>query len=225
MSNPGIKLNPREQRELALSKIVLGFLAVVGLGVAVWFAWFSPLKHESKSIGSYAACIAAGNEVQQSYPSVCVTKEGKRFANPKEKVQLPSGDMPQKVQPVHLTISEWNLQLPLTDQTSDLVYAYVATDSGERVSFTFKRLQDINICKTDVGVSLTRTMVQNKTPYSLENPEPVAHVGDYYYYVAYGGSPCYDASNGEQMKVVKTINNGDLLAAVKQVLPKLEAAS
>jgi hypothetical protein len=228
MFDKAMHMNSKERRELAISEIILIILGVIGLAVVLWLAWFKPTV---RPVNSYESCIAAGNPIQDSYPSVCATKDGKRFVNPKEKVNSVPSDTtaPQATQQTpateqkYLTIAEWNVRVPLTTETADLKYTYSKNDDTERVTFTFARLEAIGICKDDVGVSMTRLTTENKPPFSIENPEPVAHVGDYFYYLAYGGSPCYDAGNADQMKVVNTINNGNLTGAVKQLLPKLQA--
>ncbi|HUS26437.1 MAG TPA: hypothetical protein VMY99_03755 [Nevskiaceae bacterium] len=71
----------RDKKELALSKIILLVLAAIGIGVVIWLAWIRPSR-ASSSINSYDACAKAGNEIQESYPPVCVTKDGRRFVQP-----------------------------------------------------------------------------------------------------------------------------------------------
>jgi hypothetical protein len=225
-----MKLNPKERKELAISEIGLLVLAVIGLGIVGWFAWERPSK-TPHDITTYAACVEAGNPVQESYPSVCVTEDGKRFVNPDDTVQTQpnsSSNSQQSTTPnkdQYLTITEWGVRVPLLAAYSDLKYTYTKDDLSERVSFTFKRLEDAGFCKADLGVTMTRNTIENKAPYSLDNPEPIAQVGGYYYYLAYGGSPCYDPDNQDQMKLVNQINGGKLIDAVKQTLAKLQAAS
>jgi hypothetical protein len=77
-------MNETEKKELALSKIVLIVLAVGGLAAVVWFAWILPAQ-QAKNIDSFGECVSAGNPVQDSYPEVCTTAEGKRFTNPDQK--------------------------------------------------------------------------------------------------------------------------------------------
>lgn len=43
-------------------------------------------------MSSYRDCVQAGNPVQMSYPSVCITSDGQRFVNPDE--QAPTGPVP-----------------------------------------------------------------------------------------------------------------------------------
>jgi hypothetical protein len=224
------KLNRRERKELALSKIFLLILAVIGLLVVIWLAWIRPANHK-KAVDSYDQCVAAGNPVETSYPSVCVTPDGRHFTGPlQSQQQKPASPAPQATtQPPaatqqYLTITEWGVRLPLPANLNDMQYNYTKNSTYEGASFTFKRLVDIGICKTDVGVSMTRSTEKNQPPYDISNPQPVAQTGGYYYYLAYAGSPCYDSTNADQMKVVNTINNGNLIGAVKDLAPKLEAA-
>lgn len=79
-------MNAKEKKELALAKLILIVLAIVGLAVVVWVAWLKP-SHEDSTINSYKSCAEAGNPILDSYPSVCITKDGKRFVNPAEKLK------------------------------------------------------------------------------------------------------------------------------------------
>jgi flagellar basal body-associated protein FliL len=82
------EMNEKEKKELALTEIILIILAIIGLAAMVWFAWIKP-SNETAGISSYEACAEAGNPIQDSYPSVCVTSDGKRFVNPDEKISNP----------------------------------------------------------------------------------------------------------------------------------------
>ena len=132
-----LNMNSKDRRKLAISEIILICVGVLGLAVLLWIAWFRPL-HRNSAVNSYATCIAAGNPVQESYPSVCVTKQGKRFDNPNERLQNGGGEsLPQPVQS-YLTIKEWKVRLPLT---SDLKDAYYTLDTTGAVYLTTKELQ------------------------------------------------------------------------------------
>ncbi|HSW66387.1 MAG TPA: hypothetical protein VLI54_04600 [Bacillota bacterium] len=207
-------MNSKEKRELAVSEIALVVLAVIGLAVVAWLAWFRP-AHKAP-ISSYADCVSGGNPVQQTYPEICVSGS-KRFVNPEQKNATPP---PKKQQ--YLAISQWGVSVPLTDQTADLTYTYDKNDTYEGVFFGFKRLQDANICKSGVGVALTRTATENQPPYTVDNPSVFKKIGSYYYYRSYGGSDCFDASSAAQMQVVQQINDGNLRDAVSGVLQNLQ---
>lgn len=218
-------MNRREKQELALSKIIVIAAAFVGLVLVVWLAWVRPAQ--KANVNSFTECKAAGNPVQESYPEVCVTKEGKRFTNPEQR-PLPSPAAPKEEsasppEMSYLTISEWGVRALLTDQTRDLVYTFNA-GMEEMAEFTFKRLKDVGICDPSVGVAMTRSTKQNVEPFNLENPEPVAHVGAYYYYLAYAGEPCTTVATDEQKQLATEINGGDLNSAVRDRLKVLEQA-
>lgn len=229
----GLKLTSRERKELAISEIALLVLAVIGLAVVIWFAWARP-ANRTHTVSNYEDCVAAGNPVQESYPSVCVTDDGKRFVNPADKQEVqqqPSsgtsesqqqGNTPTDNQ--YLTIKEWSVRVPLPVEYNDLKYTYTKGDDGDRASFTFKRLEDAGFCKNDVGVTMVRDTVKHEPPFNIDNPEPAAHVGFYYYYLSYGGSPCFDDGNADQMKLVNEINGGKLIDAVKKTLANLQAS-
>ncbi len=210
-------MNSKEKRELAVSEIALVVVAVVGLAVIAWLAWFRP-AHKAP-INSYATCVSAGNPVQQTYPEVCVGS-GKRFVNPEQKNATP----PAREQR-YLAINEWNIRIPLDKDTADLTYTYDKNDTYEGIFFDFKRLQDANICKAGVGVALTRATTENQPPYTIDNPSVFKKIGSYYYYRSYGSSPCFDTNDATQMQLVQQINNGNLQDAVTGVLQNLEAAS
>lgn len=65
--------------------VVAVLLIVLAAGWGVW-------KHlrGNTTINSYKACADAGNPVLLSYPSICVTKDGRRFVNPDEHVTVPT---------------------------------------------------------------------------------------------------------------------------------------
>ena len=74
-------MNQKEKKDLALAEICLVVLAVIGLGIIIWIAWLRPSGQLKATVHSYDQCVAAGNPVQESYPEVCVTPEGRRFVN------------------------------------------------------------------------------------------------------------------------------------------------
>jgi hypothetical protein len=66
----------------AIVKTVVIGGALVALAVTGWVLWHR--YSAGPMVDSYKACVDAGNLVQTSYPSVCVTKEGKRFVGPSD---------------------------------------------------------------------------------------------------------------------------------------------
>lgn len=213
-----LKLSRREKRELALSKWLLVILAVIGVAITIWLAWIRPAQ-QNAAIDSFEECKVAGNMIQESYPEVCLTKDGKRFVNPEQaQAREQSQAESQRIMPpadtsaLYLDIKEWGIQVPLTAKTFDLTYAYLEDGLQDRVTFTFKRLVQAGICAGDAGVTLTRNTAKNQPPYNVSNPEPVAQVGNYYYYIAYAGSPCYDTENAEANALVAQIVTDKSLA-------------
>lgn len=75
------RMNESDRKKLALSKIILIVLAIVSLAVVVWFGWILP-ERGNDNVRSFDACVSGNNRVEESYPEVCVTDDGKRFVNP-----------------------------------------------------------------------------------------------------------------------------------------------
>lgn len=63
----------------ALFIIVL--LLVLGAGF-----WYLMQEKDNLNITNFRQCVAAGNPVQESYPEVCTTNDGRSFANPAQDV-------------------------------------------------------------------------------------------------------------------------------------------
>ena len=190
-------MNAKERKELIASKTLLIVLGVMGLGVVIWLAWIRPAPQPKNT--------AVNNANEQSAQEEITQETG----------------TPPSAATQYLTISEWKVRAPLTSETYDLVYTYHPLD-GDSVTFTFTRLQKVGICDPSVGVAMTRSTTQNQPPFNIDNPEPVAQVDNYYYYVAVAGEPCTTVATDAQKQVANQINNGDLNAAVRAVLAKLE---
>lgn len=224
-----LKLNRREKKELAYVKWLLIVLAVVGVGVVVWLAWVRP-EQKAATIDSFATCQAAGYPIQASYPEVCLTPAGKRFVNPKQAAAHDASlqdseelTPPSNPELLYLAIDEWKVKVPLTEATFDLIYTYVEDGSTERVTFNFKRLVNAGVCPGDAGISLTRSPNKHNPPFTPDNPLPTAQVGNYYYYVAYGGSPCYDTHDAQQAAAVKQIaGDQSLTQAISKLVSGLQ---
>lgn len=221
-----LKLNRREKKELALSKWLLVLLAALGLAAVIWLAWIRPAQRAGQ-VNSFAACQAAGNRIQESYPEVCLTLGGKRFVNPAQaQAHQTRADQPAIPANPQLLIDEWQVRVPLTSKTFDLIYTYIKDGADERVTFSFKRLVAAGFCQGDIGLSLARSITKHQSPFSPANPEPIAQAGNYYFYPAYATSPCYDPSNPNQTSLVTQIaGNQTLTQATATLLGKLESAS
>ena len=226
------KLSRREKKKLLRVKwlIMLGGLVVAVL--IVWLVWIRPVQRES-GIGSFEECVAAGNPVQESYPEVCMTKDGKRFVNPKQDAahQASLDGSQQPVPPANpallkLDIGEWGVRIPLTMETFDLTYAYFDFNGEQYLLFTYKRLLQLGVCKGDIGLRLTRTTHKRDPPYTAVNPAPIAQVDTHYFYVtpAEGSKLCYDDKNAEHAALVSQIAGGKpLTQATADLLAKIIA--
>src|SRR5690349_12007007 len=130
MKNPIPRMNSKERRELAISEVVIIVLGVIGLGVVVWLAWARPLQTSNAPVNSFASCKEdVTSVIQTSYPEVCVTKDGKRFTDPSQKVELPSAagsnNNPSQTDTAsrkQLTIKEWKVAFPYPDNVRSLSY-------------------------------------------------------------------------------------------------------
>lgn len=76
--------------------IIIVVLVLALMGALSWIFWQNFSKDKDTQPTSYKECVKATNsKIQESYPEVCVTKEGKRFTNPSQKVS--SKDLDQKL--------------------------------------------------------------------------------------------------------------------------------
>ena len=78
-----LRLSRREKKKLLRLKWLIVFLVICAVGFVVWLAWVRPVQQRS-SAASFEECVREGNQIQQTYPEVCMTKDGKRFVNPKQ---------------------------------------------------------------------------------------------------------------------------------------------
>lgn len=200
----------KKEAGFGVIEILVILCVIVAAAFAGWYVWNENRKSSMDAggaISSFEACTKAGNPVQDSYPEVCVTKDGKRFTNPAQMAdQSTDGAIKDKKGQFVLQIKEWGIEVPLNDAHKDMVYSYSKFEESDAVSFTFKSLQDKNMCKTDVGVSLTRQKTQNEPPFNIDNPQSFKKLGTYYYYIAYGGSPCFDSEKPEEVAAIKQIS-------------------
>jgi len=71
--------------------IIIIFLVLALVAALGWIFWqnFVSKDEESKNITNYAECVAdKDSKIQASYPEVCVTKDGDRFVNPDQKLEV-----------------------------------------------------------------------------------------------------------------------------------------
>lgn len=198
----------KKEAGFGVIEIVVILCIVAAVAFAGWYIWRENKKSSTDgggTINSFEECTKAGNPVQDSYPEVCVTKDGKRFPNPAQANPSNfSGAGSQGDQTV-LKITQWGIEVPLDESNKDMVYRYEKNDTYEAVFFTFKSLQEKDICKTDVGVSLTRKKTENEPPFNIDNPQSFKKLGTYYYYIAYGSEPCYDVNKKEDVEAIEQV--------------------
>ena len=73
------------KKQTKIGLLILSIVVIVFVGLGVFL-----LIQPQQSIQSYAECIKDKDSVMQtSYPTVCVTKDKKRFTNPSEAVTEP----------------------------------------------------------------------------------------------------------------------------------------
>lgn len=208
-----LRLSRREKKKLLRLKWLIVFLVILAVGFVVWLAWIRPMQQKS-SASSFEECVREGNPIQQTYPEVCLTKDGKRFVNPKQddahQASLTGNDElvpPTNPELLNLDIDEWDVRIPLTTGTFDLSYAYIENGESEYLVFSYKRLVRLGVCKGDIGLKIVRRFVQATPPFNANSPAPIANVDKAYFYPYYSGSgkPCYDSSNPQQAELLKQI--------------------
>lgn len=220
-------MNAKERRELAISEIVLIVLAVVGVGVVVWLAWARPLHKVPNVINSFAECKAAKGIIQNSYPEVCVTTDGKRFINPDQKVELPAASNTDQSTDVtarkKLTIKEWKVAFPYPDSVHSLSYA--PPDAAGVATITFDDIP--GSCKGSVMLRRAledqdldgngRTAAQLREQLGATT---VKQLGNYYYVFAPGndGSGAACSTDDATSQRIHTILNDFSGAKIQQLV-------
>jgi hypothetical protein len=224
-----LKLSRRDKKKLFRLRWVFVAAAVLAAAGVIWLAWIRPIQQQA-NISSFEECVAAGNPVQESYPEVCLAKDGDRFVNVKQKEAREASLAQNKLAPpsnsalLKLDIEEWNVRVPLTMESFDLSYAYLDTGDDQVVHFSYKRLLELDACRGDIGLTLRRSFLKRNPPYTESNPAPIAQVDKAYFYPEYAAEPCYDPGNAEQAAVVKEIaGDKTLIQATADLLTKLTA--
>ncbi len=226
-----LKISRREKKKLLRAKWLILFLVVMGVGLIVWLAWIRPMQQGS-SVKSFDECAAAGYPIQESYPEVCATDDGKRFVNPKQQAAHQSAlDGTQELLPptnpalLKLDVDEWDVSIPLTRETFDLTYAYFEDGGEEYLYFTYKRLIQLGVCQGDIGLKVTRLFVKNEAPFTKTRPAPIGSANKAYFYPFHHGEPCYDLKNPEQTALIKEIaGDKDLLKVTEDLVSKIRHA-
>lgn len=118
----------KNQQGFSAVHIIIILLAAAFVGLVGWYVWHVQ-SHDKKpattpsvsKISSYAACAKANGVIQESYPEVCVSKDGQHFTNPDQKAQAAPATK-------YLVIKEWGVKLPLSDDDSGAYYTYQPED-------------------------------------------------------------------------------------------------
>ncbi len=224
-----LKISRREKKKLLRARWVIVFVALLGISLIVWLAWIRPVQKGS-NVHSFEECSVAGYPIQESYPEVCVTPDGKRFVNLEQQAAHQAAlDGEQELVPptnpalLKLDIEEWGVTIPLTLNTFDLTYAYVESGNEDYVLFTYKRLIRLDVCKGDIGLKITRLFTQNQPPFSDSRPAPVASADKAYFYAHRQGKSCYDSKDPEQAALVKELaGDKELRDATLDLISKIE---
>lgn len=225
-----LKLTRREKQQLFRVRWLILAGCLIGVGLIVWMVWIRPAQSQS-NIKTFEACVRAGNPVQESYPEVCLTKDGKRFVNPEQDQAHQRSQTtdeiltpPSNPDLLILHIDEWKVSVPLTVQTFDLGYTYIENGGEEYLLFTYKRLVQKDLCTGDIGLRLSRSLVENQQPFTPNKPAPVAKVDKYYYYITYVGPECYDSKNADHVALVAPVaGDKNLKQVTADLLAKLIA--
>lgn len=87
----------KSPKDIKMLAIVTAVIIVVVIGVAAIVRWDQQqeriLNHSDDQLSSdeqaYNSCIKAGGTVQESFPEVCITTDGKRIINPRQQNSEP----------------------------------------------------------------------------------------------------------------------------------------
>jgi len=226
-----LRLSRRDKKKLLRLKWLIIFLVACAVGFIVWLAWIRPMQ-QGASANTFDECVREGNPIQQTYPEVCLTKDGQRFVNPKQDqaraASLDDSDElvpPSNPELLNLDIEEWGVRIPLTVETFDLSYAYVENGESEYLLFSYKRFIRLGVCQGDVGLKVVRRFAKNQPPYSTNNPAPVANVDKAYFYPYYADKPCYDTTKADQAALLKQIaGDKTLVDATTSLVTKMIAS-
>ncbi len=215
-----------------------GFSAVEGLLVIViagivgftgWFVWHSqqstnkldtqtlsdskPPQPSAKKVNSYEDCIkAAGSIMQETYPQVCVTKDGKHFTQPVAQAKHSIN---------YLTLKEWGVKIPLSSNISDAEYRIGSVMDPLNIFFSTKVLSGTNcdLHKGSVGYYIRfkagETDSETKRSYSSEYPDAV-NLGSYYY--GFGVNPAdVQCSKDTNIQKIAVTARNELKSALKGI--------
>ncbi len=74
----------RKITKLSSSATLIGLALILVVAAGLYLLLRN--RNENPIVTDFAGCQRAGNPVQESYPEVCVTPEGRRFINPSQRL-------------------------------------------------------------------------------------------------------------------------------------------
>jgi hypothetical protein len=184
------------QKGFSVLEALLLLLAVGIIFGTGWYVWNSTsqanksldsanstkFSSASKPIKTFDDCKkAAGSKVQESYPEVCLTKNGKRF-----------------IYQQYLSIEEWRIKIPLSANIGDSYYSLPKISSGnyEYLNLRVHSLDTEPDCKNgedSVGTIVKTTFSTYQNAINAPSP-PITKggvtIGNYYYYISLAQYDC-----------------------------------
>lgn len=112
---------------------------VIGLIGALGFAYYKAFIMQSQAtVSNFAECkTASGSKIQESYPEVCVTEDGKRFTNPDQHVddaQLDTQAIPTAYDGWQLTLdapTDWKIKKESNTTPTKANFTTITSPSGK----------------------------------------------------------------------------------------------
>lgn len=179
-SQPALHENDKNRTTLIVVVSVAIVLIVAG-------AFFFARKSEPP-INSFADCAKAGNPVQESYPEVCVTKDGKRFVN--------------QDQLNFLEIKEWGIRLN-TQNKATMTHYSVTKDDKNKIMISSRELDDFVRARKECAIANKQVSIV-RTKDSQKAGKEAVLVGEYYYFTKSSSVvPCL----GSNIKKIRELNN------------------
>ncbi len=197
--------------EVLIIVVIVGVLGGVG-----WYVWNNKQKNDKlNAISTFAQCKAdSSSKIQESFPEVCVTKNGKSFTNPDQKVETSkdatkdstssSDSSSGSTSDGYVTIKEWGIKIKLKE--AEKVYFKVDNKPGEAtfgkydaVATPYFKSQYLQDKECTPGVALFRT----KTIDDFFK-EGATKIGVYYYIITGGPGACSndpDHNPDDQLKI------------------------
>ena len=175
--------------------LMMIILALVGF--TGWYVWQQ--KNSKENINSYEECAKSGNPIQESYPSVCRTKDGRVFTQ-----SLPDSYG-------YLEIKEWGVRFKKTTLTQDAEYV-IKDEHILNLSTKTYAIKAGNSCGANNDFYATGYVVRGKAGYvpnglkkGMEDyGDDVKKIGEYYFLWIGPQAPCANpevAANLEAMNM------------------------